>query len=1791
MSRNTKRFTVIFLILCYVFSSVGFSFASEPNAKHWADETLQKWVELNLLKGDANGELNPDNPITRAEFVAFVNRVFNFTNDKSRVFPDVSSNKWYAADISKAYNAGILSGDEKGNMNPEANITRQEAAAILSRVFKLKALDRKAYESFIDSKEISKWAQEAVSAMKEKGYLKGKGNNNFAPTDRATRAEAVVMINNAMGRLINKAGTYSGDSNGNVVVSVRDVNLENMNIGDSLYLTPGIGEGDVNVKNAKVAGNIYADGGGVNSIKINDSTVNGKLIVNKSKVRVVIGSNSSIEEIEITEDGTGATIIIEEGSTISNIIINGAVTLEVTGNIGRIDINVDGVIIKGKPENIVLGEGLKANIDGIEVIGGKNGEIIYPQTPTPPTQPIEPSVENLNIVKDGESSFSIVIPDDATKVEETAADELKQYIKKATGAELSIVNESDAGEKAIMIGATRFAQANNVVAEGEEDWIIKGFNNKLVLTGGETRGVLYSVYHFLEDIVGVRWWNQWEEYVPSSSTIQISAVLDIRGKPAFSYRKIYEGIKGSTLFYVHNRLNAAQSTASTYGGLEGYGPPAGSNTFDDYLPPSQYFADHPKYFAMVNGKRVSNGQLCLTNPEVKSIILDKLKSNIATSYAQADASGLPRPTYFSISQNANQLKCECPDCAAETALRGDSGLMVNFVNEIADLIKDEYPQVMLETMAHQYTFEPPIDGIRPRDNVAILFQPIYADALHDMLHPNNAEFLAALEGWSELCDNDNLKVLYYSLNTGNAAPMQTMFRVGEDYKLFRDYGVRGIYDSHANMFSSDMWDMVEWIEAKLMEDPYEDIDALIQDFTDGYYGSEAGELIRQYLYLVKAEVENSDQSAIWNTNICDLKLLSPETVLNANELFEQALIAVEGNPVHTMRVNMARNSLDRYIVLEYGYLNSEANEQGLSFNLSKNEAATRLVNSYSAIKSQRVENGTGAKYTMTAIEKEQEAYYLEISNKVSGDPGIIVADGEAQYVIAIPDQAMTPSAAQDKVEKTAALELQTYIQKITGATLSIVKESELAPEDNAIMVGHTAFARNNGIEPDGEEEWEIRNIGNKLVITGNGKRGALYGVFHFLEDELGVRWWNQWEEYVPTYSTITVSDSLNKSGEPAFTTRRIYEKITGASLFYVHNRVNSSGSTSAAYGGVDTYGPPTSAHTFSYYIPESEYFAKQPEYFALVDGERAKSAQLCLTNPDVKDIIINKLKNYIETAYAQADANGTDRPVYFVLEQNDNARSCQCPECSAAVNQRGESGVILNFVNEIADEIKDEYPDVLLETLAYTYTFEPPKDDTKPRDNVVVMYAPIYGDLLHSMSHPNNASDLDALYRWSEICTNNNLKIWYYSLNVGCTAPMQYVYRIAEEFRLFHELGASGFMIEHETMLNGDMWDMVEWMQVKLMEDPYQDIDALIRDFTDGYYGPEAGELIRQYLDLVAEDLESSNAFGRWNTNICALRYLNADTVLSANTLLEQALKAVAGDPVYTMRVNTARNSLDRYIVMEYSFLKDQAAELGIPFELSKVEAATRLLDSYAAIRSERIENTVGPKYVPFSQELIHEQYFKEVVKGAFNEDCVAEKVANTVTIDGILDEAEWKLDSDVGVKLNAPLATAKIGHLWDDENLYIGFDITDSDVCSSLLNDSWFNDGVEIFIDGDLVQGVYNEHTAQIMFRWNDDKVYTYGNNNVKTDIILHKMVKTDNGYTVEIAIPWSSIGINVHAGKTIGFTCHVNDSRTVNGAIKLVGVLGYTYSISNGDSLNSSGWSKLQLITSDATPPGFQP
>jgi len=527
---------------------------------------------------------------------------------------------------------------------------------------------------------------------------------------------------------------------------------------------------------------------------------------------------------------------------------------------------------------------------------------------------------------------------------------------------------------------------------------------------------------------------------------------------------------------------------------------------------------------------------------------------------------------------------------------------------------------------------------------------------------------------------------------------------------------------------------------------------------------------------------------------------------------------------------------------------------------------------------------------------------------------IVLSDkGQTTAVIVLGDGATEP-------EKTAAAELAAYLGKVSGAVFSTVDEAKVPAGSPCVFVGDTQFARNNGIEAAemGPEQWVMRTVEDNLVLAGGRPRGTLYAVYRFLEDVVGVHWWHPFEESVPEMKSLSV-DRLDAKGAPVFRYRDIYMLYgNDGGKFAARNRLNRQGDAGidGAYGGDMGYGPPAHVHTFDRYFHPSEHFKDHPEWFSLIHGERrAEGSQLCLTNPELRAAFLAKLKGYIVSSRAEAEKNGQPAPQVFDVSQNDWRGMCQCDNCQAITKaEETEAGPLLDFVNYLADEVRKDFPDVWIDTLAYMMTQKPPKT-IRPRDNVIIRLCDTDSNFTKSITAPENEKFRERLTEWSKIA--KNLRIWDYAVTYGPTygLPLASVHTYQPDYQFYAEHNVEGVFTEHEYPILADMRDVKIWMMIKTLEDPYRDYQALLCMFTDGFYG-KAGEHVRAYLKALEDASNRKTSYLSMGASPPQYRYLDNEFVIRASGLFDKAEEAVQGDATLLRRVRFARLPLDRAILV-----------------------------------------------------------------------------------------------------------------------------------------------------------------------------------------------------------------------------------------------------------------------------------
>ena len=453
----------------------------------------------------------------------------------------------------------------------------------------------------------------------------------------------------------------------------------------------------------------------------------------------------------------------------------------------------------------------------------------------------------------------------------------------------------------------------------------------------------------------------------------------------------------------------------------------------------------------------------------------------------------------------------------------------------------------------------------------------------------------------------------------------------------------------------------------------------------------------------------------------------------------------------------------------------------------------------------------------------------------NGKPLRLAENGRSAFVI------YTPPDASASV-KLAAEELRTYVQKVSGVTLPVTHRF---PPANAISLGihdHlTQFGLTaENIKPEG---YRIAAAKGHLFIFGPGT-GTLNGVYTFLEDYVGVRWFMPGElgEHVPKRPTVSIP-AISRTDAPSFENRRVPYIQNRRPVVTQWSRRNKLGYSLMLH------------HRHNWrHVVKANLYDKHPEYFAEMGGRRIKPVKrykVCTTNRDV----INRFAQAAFRWFAQSP----DRTM-FSLSPSDSAGWCMCDRCRALDETDGNgkrriTRRILTFYNEVAKIVSRKFPDRKLGGYVYAdYVFPPMDSNFKVHPNVFLVWAPSFN---YGPQHYRPATRKlwhETLWKWRAFTPNlayYDLPAWFRTTSCAPNPPCRSI--LKSMFPALKKAGIRGVYIYgraewgHAAALN--------YLLARLAWNADGDVDALADEFYDKFYG-KAGPSMKALYGLVEERIE-----------------------------------------------------------------------------------------------------------------------------------------------------------------------------------------------------------------------------------------------------------------------------------------------------------------------------------------------
>ncbi|MEO7531411.1 MAG: DUF4838 domain-containing protein [Sediminibacterium sp.] len=525
------------------------------------------------------------------------------------------------------------------------------------------------------------------------------------------------------------------------------------------------------------------------------------------------------------------------------------------------------------------------------------------------------SAQPLQLAKDGSSDYSICTGSSPSGIAIKAANVLQDYFYRVTGVRLTITKAKVSNFPVFYIG---YDPSNSMTKDPtvlREDGFIIRTDKKNIIIAGKNKGTLYGVYTFIEKYMNCRKWDGQRAVSPINTSLTILATTTEKQEPAMAYREVYFPAAFDDEYLDWHKLNRFENIWGLWG-----------HSFFKLVPPKIYFASHPEYFSLVNGKREPL-QLCLSNSAVLKITIDQLQKRIAEN---------PQAKYWSVSANDDIGNCECVNCSKlDAADGGPQGSLIHFVNAVAA----HFPDKKITTLAYGYSAHATVNT-RPANNVVIMLSSIDAYRSKSLEKEETAtSFRNNLLQWKE--KTSQLYIWDYCTQfTNYLTPFPTVNTFSQNINYLLQQGVSGIFEQGSADTYSDMAALKSYLLAKLLWNPAADADQLKQDFIQGYYGK-ASPVITEYISLLQKTVSaTGTRLDIYGNPVNDhAAYLSPGNMNAYSELMDKAEQLVENDITALKHIQGIRLSQEYVYLQQLKFYGKD--QHGLFQKNSKGEYAIR----------------------------------------------------------------------------------------------------------------------------------------------------------------------------------------------------------------------------------------------------------------------------------------------------------------------------------------------------------------------------------------------------------------------------------------------------------------------------------------------------------------------------------------------------------------------------------------------------------------------------------------------------------------------------------------------------------------------------------------------------------------------------------------------------------------------------------------------------------------------------------
>jgi hypothetical protein len=529
-----------------------------------------------------------------------------------------------------------------------------------------------------------------------------------------------------------------------------------------------------------------------------------------------------------------------------------------------------------------------------------------------------------------------------------AAVDLSDMTAKIAGAQPAADLSTDAAvsEEPLLVVGRHNAIAQKIFTDadfeglGDDGFLIRSSGPHILIAGRTPRGTMYGVNWFLDRKLGVRWLSPDFTYWPSTPDIVLPAQRE-RQVPRFDFREVLSAEANDKVWRQRNLMNG-ESHGNSY--LET--PPAIASwnrswasqgiiaNFYELLPPKTYQGSHPDWYA--------GGQLAMMNPamraEMARIVVERLRK--VPDY---------KSVWFAIHDNDWGWDMDGASAAFAARHGGHpSAPRLDMMIDVANRVRAVLPGARLAFNAYHWSFTPP-EGMTVPDYIMVYPMTIHVNYRDALNGPANAALGRDLAGWNAIAKHvlvwDHItNFAGFIQPTPNLLPIAGSIRFLASLPNVEGYMGEGSFNTQGGEFAA----LRAWMISRLLWNPEENVDALIDEFCKRFYGP-AAPFITEYIRFYHSKIAETDDVLAEKTTV-DMKMFDADFVRRSELLFDRAEAAVQGTP-YQARVGAARIPIDYVILMRRAEYASMKDQIGFDVN---DTLAQRLGRFWSAVSESKV---------------------------------------------------------------------------------------------------------------------------------------------------------------------------------------------------------------------------------------------------------------------------------------------------------------------------------------------------------------------------------------------------------------------------------------------------------------------------------------------------------------------------------------------------------------------------------------------------------------------------------------------------------------------------------------------------------------------------------------------------------------------------------------------------------------------------------------------------------------------